>query len=284
MAVSPPKSLVKAVSFCMRPLVRLCIHHGIDYRQLIEILKETFVTVAERDFPLPGRKQTDSRISLITGVHRKDVHRLRNSTEDAAPRLPAAQKLASNIISFWLDTPELLNSDKSPLPLPRTARESHAWSFAQLVARFNQDMPARSLLDELVKSGILSIDQEDMVHLDAEAMIPSKNIDQKASFFSHTIHDHIAAAGENLCGASPPFLDRYVCFADIHPADAERLGVVAEKAAMRALKTVNEAAKDLKQASEAAGKTGDMRIHFGTVYYKQQQQSETLYSREEDQV
>ena len=281
MPVAPPSSLVKAVSYCMRPLVRLCIHHGIDYRQLIEMLKETFVTVAERDFPLPGRKQTDSRISLITGVHRKDVHRLRNSTEDTAPRLPAAQKLASNIISFWLGTPELLNPDKTPLPVPRTAREGHAWSFAQMVARFNQDMPARALLDELVKNGILSIDHEDMVHLDAEAMIPSKNIDQNAFFFSHTIHDHIAAAGENLCGANPPFLDHYVWYADLQSADAERLSVIAEKAAMRALKTVNEAAQDLKKSSKAAGETGNVRIHFGTFYYHKQQQSKASLTSEE---
>lgn len=283
MAVAPSPALVKAVSFCMRPLVRLCIHHGIDYRQLIEILKETFVTVAERDFPLPGRNQTDSRISLITGVHRKDVHRLRNLTEDSAPRLPSAQRLASNIISFWLGTPELLKPDKTPLPVPRTAREGHAWSFAQMMSRFNQDMPARSLLDELVKNGILSVDHDDMVHLDAEALIPSKNIDQKAFFFSHTIHDHIAAAGENLCGANPPFLDRYVWYADLLPADAERLGVIAEKAAMRALKTVNEAAQDMKNASEADGKSGNVRIHFGTFYYKKQQTEESPFIREQSQ-
>lgn len=274
MAVITPASLVKAVSYCMRPMVRLCIYHGIDYRQLIEILKETFVTVAEQDFPIPGRKQTDSRISLITGVHRKDVHRLRNESDDNEPRLPAAQKLASNLISFWLGTPELLSAENTPVALPRTAREGYAWSFAQMVAKFNQDMPARSLLDELVNSGILSVDHEDMVHLDAEAMTPRKNIDQKAFFFSHNIHDHIAAAGENLCGTNPPFFDRYVSYEDLQPADAERLGLIAEKAALRALKTVNESAQIFKNNSETAGKLGRVRVHFGTFFYSNQKNVE----------
>lgn len=272
MALVPVPALVKAVSYCMRPLVRLCIHHGIDYRQLIEILKETFVTVAEQDFPIPGRKQTDSRISLITGVHRKDVHRLRNSS-DSTPRLPAAQRLASNLIAFWLGTPELMTPDKQPLAVPRTQREGYRWSFAQMVAKFNQDMPARALLDEMANNAVISIDHEDMVHLDVEALIPSKNLDQKAYFFSHTIHDHIAAAGENICGANPPYLDRYLWQGNLLPEDAARLGVIAERAAMRALKTVNEAAQEYKAAATAAGRTGTMRIHFGTFFYSKQQSS-----------
>ena len=151
-----------------------------------------------------------------------------------------------------------------------------------MVAHFNQDMPARSLLDELVKNGILSVDHEDMVHLNAEAMAPSKNIDQKALLFSHTLHDHIAAAGENLCGTNPPFLDRYVWNADLQPEDAERLSLIAEKAAMRALKTVNDAAQDMKKTSETVGQTGNVRIHFGTFYYHKQQVSKAYAISEED--
>lgn len=271
MSVMPSMAVVKAVSYCMQPLVRLCIRHGIDYRQLAEILKETFVTVAEQDFQLPGRKQTDSRISLITGVHRKDVHRLRHEEAQDEPKLPLAQRLASNLIAFWLATPELLTSDKDPRPVPRTPRDGYPWSFAQMVARFNQDMPARALLDELVSQGVLSVDHDDLVHLDREAMIPSKNLDQKAFFFSHTIHDHIAASGENLSGATPPFLDRYVWYTDLTSEDAQRLGMIAEKAAMKALKTVNESAQEIKQAAQEAGKTGSTRMHFGTFFYKKNQ-------------
>jgi len=36
------------------------------------------VDVAVKEFPVDGKPQTDSRVTLLTGVHRKDVKRLRN--------------------------------------------------------------------------------------------------------------------------------------------------------------------------------------------------------------
>ena len=37
------------------------------------VAKETFVKVAMEDFALQGRKQSISRISILTGLHRKEV-------------------------------------------------------------------------------------------------------------------------------------------------------------------------------------------------------------------
>ena len=59
------------------PLVKLLLHRGIGYPLLAEALKSVFVGVAESEFPLAGKAETDSRISLLTGIHRRDVKRLR---------------------------------------------------------------------------------------------------------------------------------------------------------------------------------------------------------------
>lgn len=268
MSVIPSLAVVKAVSYCMQPLVRLCIRHGIDYRQLSEILKGTFVTVAEQDFHLPGRKQTDSRVSLITGVHRKDVHRLRHEEEQGGTKLPLAQRLATSIVAFWLSTPELLNAEKQPTPVPRTPREGYPWCFAQMLAQFNQDMPARALLDEMVSQGVLRVDHDDLIHLVPEAMVPSKNLDQKAAAFSTSIHDHIAAAGENLSGLTPSFFDSHLSYMGLTEEDAARLGLIAERAANKAFRTVSESALEIKQSALAAGRTGSIRVHFGAFFYK----------------
>lgn len=70
-------ALVGAVEKILRPMVRVLLTHGLTYTWLTGLLKPIFVEVAMRDFHVPGKAQTDSRITLLTGVHRKDVKRLR---------------------------------------------------------------------------------------------------------------------------------------------------------------------------------------------------------------
>ena len=63
----------------LRPLVRLLIRSGITFPVATELLRELYVNVAENDFGLPDKEQTDSRVSLLTGIHRKEVRRLRGA-------------------------------------------------------------------------------------------------------------------------------------------------------------------------------------------------------------
>ena len=49
----------------LRPLVRLCIRSGMTFPALAQLLRELFVNVAEHDFALEGKEQTDSRVSLL---------------------------------------------------------------------------------------------------------------------------------------------------------------------------------------------------------------------------
>ena len=76
-AGAPSPAVVRALRKVLRPLVHLMLSRGITYPYLSDMLKGLFVEVADRDFRLDDKPPTDSRISLISGVHRKDVSRLR---------------------------------------------------------------------------------------------------------------------------------------------------------------------------------------------------------------
>ncbi|MGB8275288.1 MAG: DUF6502 family protein, partial [Alphaproteobacteria bacterium] len=67
---SPPPSLVAALRRLLRPLVRLLVAEGIPFMYFTNLLKGVFVDVAVEEFRIKGKEQTDSRISLLTGVHR----------------------------------------------------------------------------------------------------------------------------------------------------------------------------------------------------------------------
>ncbi|NOQ89402.1 MAG: hypothetical protein GQ549_00480, partial [Gammaproteobacteria bacterium] len=60
-----------------KPLIRLLIEKGITFPQFRELMKELYVEVADEQFSLDEKKPSDSRIFVLTGIHRKDIKRIR---------------------------------------------------------------------------------------------------------------------------------------------------------------------------------------------------------------
>ena len=74
-------ALVKAVVMLCRPLIRLLIEKGITFPLFRELMKELYVEVADKEFSLDDKKPSDSRVFVLTGVHRKDIKRIRQQSE-----------------------------------------------------------------------------------------------------------------------------------------------------------------------------------------------------------
>src|ERR1700712_2013315 len=98
-------SLHAPLARLLRPLVRLLVARGITFPALTDLLRELYVNVAEYDFALAGKEQTDSRVSLLTGIHRKEVRRLRGAGAPVSA-VPATLSRTSAIIARWLPDPK----------------------------------------------------------------------------------------------------------------------------------------------------------------------------------
>lgn len=265
MPIDTPPSIISALERCLKPIARLCIHFGIDFRALSEMLKVAFVTVAKDEFAVEGKSQTDSRIALLTGVHRKDVRRLfGRAPEKTSSRQPG---LVANLIAQWLGTPELINENGDPKPIPRNPEPDNRISFISLAEALTNDIHPRALLDECVNRGIVKVTDDEMVHLIVESLVPADDLDEKAHFFGQNIHDHIAAAEFNLNGGQPPFLDRFVWHEGLTETDVQIIASAARKAAMNALKQVNNQAIQCKQLYSEDIEEPKFKIHFGTFFY-----------------
>jgi uncharacterized protein DUF6502 len=247
----------------LRPLVRLCIRSGMTFPALAQLLRELFVNVAEHDFALTGKEQTDSRVSLLTGIHRKEVARLRGA---GAPvhEAPAALSRTSAIMARWLAAPEFTDSKGLPLPLPRAAI-GEAPSFEQLVASITKDVRPRAVLDEWLDRKLVAINARDEVVLLETAFVPSGADDRKWYYFGRNLHDHVAAAAENVSAATPRFLERAVHYDGLSPKLAERLEARSRELAMDALKAAN---RDANRAI-AKDKGGKQRWNFGFYIYRE---------------
>src|SRR5262245_40374757 len=85
---SVPPTLVRALRSLLRPLVRLLLAPRLPFTYVAELLKGAYVEVATRELTLDDRPQTDSRVSLLTGVHRREVKRLRGELPHDEQAMP----------------------------------------------------------------------------------------------------------------------------------------------------------------------------------------------------
>ncbi|MEN8205867.1 MAG: DUF6502 family protein [Pseudomonadota bacterium] len=60
----------------LRALVRVLLRYGMPFDSFAELAKRVYIDVAQKDYSLPGRKQSISRISTLTGIYRREVSRL----------------------------------------------------------------------------------------------------------------------------------------------------------------------------------------------------------------
>ncbi len=265
MSIETSSSIIHALEYCLKPIARLCIHFGIDHRNLSEMFKAAFVSVAKEEFKVNGKSQTDSRIALLTGVHRKDVRRLLGR---APEKIGGRQQgLIANLIAQWLGSPELQDQNGEPKPIPRNPHPDHKISFISLAETLTNDIHPRALMDECINRGIITLTEDGMVRLIVESLIPADDIDEKAHFFGQNIHDHISAAEHNLNGGSPPFLDKFVWHEGLTESDVKVIAAAARKAAINALKQVNNQAIQHKQQHYSETSRPEYRIHFGTFFY-----------------
>ncbi|MGE3335922.1 MAG: DUF6502 family protein [Rhodospirillaceae bacterium] len=259
-----PKPLISALRRLLRPLVRLLIAKGVGLAALMELLKEAYVDVALNEFPVDGKKQTDSRVSLLTGVHRKDVKRLRERpTEKMA--VPRSIGLGAQIVSRWLGSKETTDKKGQPLPLPRKT-ESRGPSFDSLVSGVSKDMRPRALLDEWLRLGVARLDEEGRVVLNRLAFVPEKGFEEKAFYFGRNIHDHLAATAHNLLEEGNPKLERSVHYTGLTDESAAELAEAAERTGMKALLEMNRLALELKEKDEGRA-TATRRINFGLYFF-----------------
>jgi hypothetical protein len=266
MTGTPPPPLIEALRRLLRPLIRLLISQQVPYTYLSGMLKSVFVEVASHDFPVKGKRQTDSRVSLLTGVHRKDVKRLRGEeNSEFAP--PPVVSLGAQLVARWTALPEYLDEEGKPRPLPRHGDEGAAASFEGLVRTVSTDIRPRVVLDEWLRLGIVRIDKQDCVALNVEAFVPEKGFDEKAYYFGRNLHDHLAACVHNLLGEPPPFLERSVYYDGLTPASVEELTELSKKLGTEALRTVNRRALAL-QHRDSKRSDARHRITFGVYFFR----------------
>jgi len=149
--MSIENKLLDAARRILYPLVRILLRNGVPSDALTELVRKTYVDVADREFAMAGKRQTTARISVITGLNRKEVARLRGS----APLSDDDQRRwnrAATVLGAWLRDDGFHDRKGDPLDLPFEGADV---SFAQLCRKHSGDMQPRAIADELLRVGAI---------------------------------------------------------------------------------------------------------------------------------
>src|SRR5713226_1869457 len=132
------EKLLWAATRTLRPIVQRLLTLGVPFGHLDLQLRDLFIEVAEKDLALPGRRQTDSRIALVTGLNRKEVKRIRSTEVSTDPPQVFSMNQATNLISRWMTDPRTTDRRGRPRPLPYRAKRGP--SFMKLTRELTGDL------------------------------------------------------------------------------------------------------------------------------------------------
>lgn len=250
----------------LRPLVRTMIARGLTAPAIYSLLKRVYVEVAEESFRLDDKPLTDSRIALLTGVHRKDIRTIKSEGGDATGQSRRNSALLATVVGQWMSAPEFTDNKSSPIPLPR--QTDTAVSFEALVRSVSRDVRPRTVLDELQHAGLVTENDDGLLILEAEAVVGMGNAPDKEAFFAANVGDHLAAATENLLADTPPFFERAVFYNQLLPDAIDAIEAAARAQAQTLLEDLNKQSSNLHRASK--DKNGPrQRYRLGIYFYRE---------------
>ena len=248
----PNKILYKAIFKLLRPLVRIFLRNGMPFAAFAEIAKRAYVDVAELEFSVPGKKQTNSRISTITGLTRKEVQRIK-AIEDAGNNdLIERYNRAARVVYGWVHDARYSNGDNQFHDLNV---EGVSPSFNALVQEYSGDVPPRAILDELLQIGIVEQLQDGRIRLLERAYIPRASEIQKLQYLGTDVSGLISTMDRNIhMKDKKPFFQRKVYYKNLPEEAAEELQKILSDKGEYLLELL-----DQRMAAHDRGTTADVK-------------------------
>jgi hypothetical protein len=254
----------------MQPLAHVLVANGVTYPQFVRALKTTFLRAAQAELHATEAPVTDSALSLLSGVHRKDV-RVMRASDRPPPSRNRALSLAADVAARWMRAPEYVDAQGAPRVLPLRGRLPNETSFESLVQSVSKDFHARSVLDELLRLRVASVADE-QVRLHAEGLGPTDGFAAVAAAYGAAASDHLAAGAANLRAAShsevPPFFDHSITLNGLSVQAAGALQGLARELCGAALAHIETDARSAQAAEALAPAQGrGMRVRVGAFFY-----------------
>lgn len=281
---TPAEQALDDVALMLAPLVRWLLVQGIPLNALVRTLRGVYLSEAHADLARRGRRVTDSALSVLTGIHRKEVRAYMETHHEptgVAAGLRLSPTPAASLFTQWITDPAYrLPQGGIRRELPR---HGPVPSFEALAREASRDVHPRTLLEELERLALVEV-RPDQVRLLSDRFVPPVHDPVAVRTMAVNVADHIAAAVHNLRADDPAqrHLEQSVFADGLSAASAAHLGEVARELWGMAMESMvrearrciaNDAAAagtgptDTPGDGEGDGEGGGTRMRFGIYYH-----------------
>jgi hypothetical protein len=267
------QALSAATLRLLHPLVKILLRNNVSHRTFTELAKLVYVEVANAEFGIAGKKQTTSRIAILSGLTRKEVQRLLAQPRDTESVTEEEYHRASRVITGWVRDPDFGDGKGHPHPLRMEGKRA---SFRALVKRYSGDIPVRAMLDELLRVGAVKQLKDGRICLLSRGYIPQKGPVEKLHVLGTDTADLISTIDHNVYQKpSKPRFQRKVMYDNVPVAAAKEFQVLAAAQGQELLESIDRwlshRDRDVNPASKG---TGRVRVGLGIYHFEEQLESD----------
>lgn len=181
----------KTLRMLVRPLVTLCLRHAVKIQDLEEAIKEEFVCQAINQLEGLGATASVSRISAMTGIHRREISRIQEPNPDHL----LGSSLISRIIGQWQTDRRFTAEDgRGPRALRYEGKDSE---FSRLVSAVSSDLNPYTVLFEMERLGTIKRTDRGL-RLRVDALVRRDDIDEGLQLLAADTSDLFEAVSDNL--------------------------------------------------------------------------------------
>lgn len=205
-----PSTLRRFIKLSLRPLVRLCLKNSVQLLEIVECLKEVLVEEAQKLLTEQKCKYNSSRISLMTGVHRRDIKRISNKNSELGEKT----NIITKILNQWQASPKFTNKNGTSKVL---ALDDDNNEFQDLVFSVSKEFNPGALLFELER--VQAVERTPKgIKLVKKEFIPSADVAESLGILAEDCNDLYNSVQENIFTVQDlPNLHRRTFFDNIIP-------------------------------------------------------------------
>lgn len=263
--------LQSAILRLMKPVVRLLLKHNIPFGTFAELIKHTYVQVARETLSLPGKKLSDSRISVVTGIPRKDIKRYSVDPARDDKEIFREHNRAARVLTGWIQDTTYNDEDRRPLDLAIEESEGGP-SFSGLVHKYSGGIPTKAVLDECLRIEAVRKLEDGKLRLVSFGYLPSQDELEQIQVLSREVADFLQCIDHNLQSElEDSYLQLSVRCDNLPEECLEKLRL---ESGDRGRKVLQEMAGSVsrydRDQNDTVFGTGKHRVVMGVYYYQEE--------------
>ena len=177
----------------LKPVARFCVRHAHPIQDLIEAAKVALIEVAAEEMRRQHHKVNVSRMSVITGVHRRDVMRIAKEGRVTE----STSGLTGRILGQWEQDPRFQTKEGKPRVLSIDGANNE---FRDLVHTVSQDLNYGTILFDLERIGAVQRTARG-IKLKSTALSVKADLEGSMEMISNDSEDLLRCVEENVLRA-----------------------------------------------------------------------------------